>query len=55
MSNNQSLNQTIVREFEKLVNFVQHQLDEDKTDKKKHIANTFRLKQIKNALTTIKK
>ncbi len=57
MSNTQSLNQNIVGEFEKLVNFVQLEIDQAKENKnqKEATANTFRLKQIKNALATIKK
>lgn len=46
----------IINEFERLVNFIQLQIDEAKKehDAKKATANTFRLKQIKNALLTIK-
>ena len=57
MSNTQSLNYNIVGEFEKLVNFVQLEIDQAKENKnqKEATANTFRLKQIKNALATIKK
>lgn len=57
MSNIQSLNQNIVNEFEKLVRFIQIEIDEarEKKDQKMAIANTFRLKQIKNALGVIKK
>ncbi len=57
MSNTQSLNQNIVGEFEKLVNFVQLEIDQARENKnqKEATANTFRLKQIKNALATIKK
>jgi len=46
----------IINEFERLVNFIQLQIDEAKQehDAKKATANTFRLKQIKNALLTIK-
>ena len=56
-SNTQSLNQNIVTEFEKLVSFVQLEIDLAKKNKnqKESIANSFRLKQIKNALGTIKK
>lgn len=51
------MNQNIINEFEKLVNFVQLEIDKSKEKKnqKEVIANTFRLKQIKNALETIKK
>ena len=51
------MNQNIINEFEKLVNFVQFEIDKSKEKKnqKEVIANTFRLKQIKNALGTIKK
>ena len=56
-SNTQSLNQNIVSEFEKLVSFVQLEIDQAKERKnqKEAVANSFRLKQIKNALATIKK
>jgi DNA polymerase/3'-5' exonuclease PolX len=51
-----SLNQNIISEFERLINFVQLEIDAYKnTDKKKATVNTFRQKQIKNALITIKK
>ena len=51
------MNQNIINEFEKLVNFVQLEIDKSKEKKnqKEVIANTFRLKQIKNTLGTIKK
>jgi len=51
------MNQNIINEFEKLVNFVQLEIDRSKENKnqKEVITNTFRLKQIKNALGTIKK
>lgn len=57
MSNTQALNQNIVSEFEKLVNFVQTEIDSSREtqDKKANIVNTFRQKQIKNALSVIKK
>lgn len=57
MSNIQSLNQSIVNEFEKLVRFIQIEIDnaKEKSNQKMAIANTFRLKQIKNALGVIKK
>lgn len=47
-------NQKIIDEFEKLVNYIQHQIDNSK-DIKTNTANTFRLKQIKNALSIVKK
>ena len=51
------INTTIIQEFEKLVDFIQNDIDIAKTNKdtKKTVANTFRLKQIKNALSIIKK
>ena len=57
MSNIQPQNQKLVSEFEKLVNFVQIEIDtaKIKKDVKLITANTFRLKQIANALSTIKK
>jgi len=57
MSNTQILNQNIIREFEKLVNFIQIEIDTAKIKKniKLSTSNTFRLKQITNALNTIKK
>jgi DNA polymerase/3'-5' exonuclease PolX len=57
MSNTQSLNQNLVSEFEKLTRFVQLEIDKarETKDQKSAIANTFRLKQIKNSLATIKK
>ena len=57
MSNIQPQNQKLVSEFEKLVNFVQIEIDtaKIKKDVKLITANTFRLKQIANALGTIKK
>jgi len=56
-SNNQSLNQNIVSEFERLVSFIQLEIDNarEMKDKKLGLVNSFRQKQIKNALTTIKK
>lgn len=56
-SNTESLNYKLISEFEKLVNYLQSQADEAKKngDQKVLIANTFRLKQIKNSLLTIKK
>jgi DNA polymerase/3'-5' exonuclease PolX len=48
------INSDIINEFEKLVNFIQQQLD-SLTDVKLITLNTFRLKQIKNALEIIKK
>jgi DNA polymerase beta len=55
--NTQSLNQNIVSEFERLVNFIQLEIDNarEMKDKKLGLVNSFRQKQIKNALTTIKK
>jgi DNA polymerase/3'-5' exonuclease PolX len=57
MSNVQSLNQNIVKEFERLISFIQLEIDNarEKKDIKTATANTFRLKQIKNATTIIKK
>jgi DNA polymerase beta len=57
MSNIQPHNPKLVSEFEKLVNFVQIEIDtaKIKKDVKLITANTFRLKQIANALGTIKK
>lgn len=57
MSNTESLNTNIINEFEKLVNFVQIEIDDARTkkDQKQAIANSFRMKQIKNALSIIKK
>jgi DNA polymerase beta len=57
MSNTLSLNQNIIQEFEKLVNFIQLLIDnaKEKKDQKLATANTFRLKQIKNVLAVIKK
>ncbi len=50
------MNQNIINEFEKLVNFVQFEIDQSKEKKnqKEITANTFRLKQIKNVLSIIK-
>ena len=52
-----SLNQTIVDEFQRLVSFIQLEIDKAKesNDKKLSVVNTFRQKQIKNALNIIKK
>ena len=57
MSDIESPNKTIIQEFKKLVNFVQTEIDKFKANKdtKAATANTFRLKQIKNALITITK
>lgn len=57
LSNTESLNLNIITEFDKLVNFVQTEIDEarSKKDQKLAIANSFRMKQIKNALSVIKK
>jgi len=51
------MNQDIVNEFEKLVNFIQYEIDKSKQGKnqKEITANTFRLKQIKNVVGIIKK
>lgn len=56
-SNTQSLNQNIVSEFDRLVNFIQQEIDNarESKDKKQGIVNSFRQKQIKNALNLIKK
>ena len=52
-----SNNIKIISEFEKLVSFIQNEIDNMKlpSDTKMKTANIFRLKQIKNALYTIKK
>lgn len=52
-----AFNNKLVSEFERLVSYLQLQVDEAKKsdDKKNLIATTFRLKQIKNSLATIKK
>jgi len=57
MSNTQSPNQNLVSEFEKLVNFIRIEIDtaKIKKDVKLATANSFRLKQVVNALNTIKK
>jgi DNA polymerase/3'-5' exonuclease PolX len=57
MSNTESLNTNIISEFQKLVNFVQIEIDNAKNakDAKLVTANTFRMKNIKNALAIIKK
>ena len=47
------INSNIIIEFEKLVNFIQQHI-ESLTDTKLITLNTFRLKQIKNALDIIK-
>lgn len=54
MSNTESLNQNIISEFNKLVSFIQQEIDNAK-DKKQELVNSFRLKQIKNVLNLIKK
>ncbi len=56
-SNIESLNQNIISEFEKLVNFIQLEIDNarESKDKKQGLVNSFRQKQIKNALNLIKK
>lgn len=57
MSNPNSLNPNLVSEFQKLVNFIQIEIDtaKIKKDVKLATANSFRLKQVTNALNTIKK
>jgi DNA polymerase/3'-5' exonuclease PolX len=57
MSNSQVQNRSIILEFEKLVSFIQVLIDDslNSKDKKAHLVNTFRQKQIKNALNIIKK
>jgi len=57
MSNTLSPNQNLVSEFEKLVNFIRIEIDtaKIKKDVKLATANSFRLKQVANALNTIKK
>ena len=54
MSNTESLNQNIISEFNKLVSFIQQEID-NSNDKKQESVNSFRLKQIKNILNLIKK
>jgi DNA polymerase beta len=50
------MNSNIIKEFEKLVIYIQGEIDEEKkTDVKKANANIFRLRNIKNALSIIKK
>lgn len=53
----QSLNKKIIIEFEKLIKFIQLQIDEanKKDDKKTATVNKFRQQQLKNALYIIKK
>ena len=57
MSNIKELNQKIVSEFQKLVNYIQIEIDTAKIKKnvKNATSNTFRLKQISNAREIIKK
>jgi DNA polymerase beta len=52
-----SINQTIVNEFEKLIKFIQYEIDKSnkETKIKTKTANTFRIKQSKNILAIIKK
>jgi len=52
-----SSNQIIINEFEKLVKFIQFEIDQSKIKKdvKSITSNTFRLKQTKNILAIIKK
>ena len=54
MSNNESLNINIIKEFEKLVKYINNQIDINNNIKEK-TANQFRLKNIKNSLSMIKK
>lgn len=57
MSNTESLNISIIKEFDKLVKLIQIEIDQarEKKDIKVATANTFRLKNTKNALAIIKK
>ena len=57
MANNESLNINVIKEFERLVNYVYSLIDEySKTKNIKELtANQFRLKHIKNSLSMIKK
>jgi DNA polymerase/3'-5' exonuclease PolX len=48
------INTIIINEFNKLIKFIEYNLNKS-TDNKEKIANTFRLKQIKNILSIIKK
>ena len=52
-----SLNNNIIEEFEKLVNYINHQIDLSKQNNniKEATANSFRLKHIKLSLILIKK
>ena len=49
-----SINQIIIDQFEKLVKFIQFEIDKSKNVKDK-TSNNFRLKQTKNILAIIKK
>ena len=49
------VNETIIAEFEKLVAFIGNKNDELKNDKKALTANQFRLKQLKNVLSILKR
>ena len=57
MSNTESLNISIITEFEKLVKLIQLEIDQARENKdvKVATANTFRLKNTKNALAILKK
>jgi len=55
MSNNESLNINIIKEFEKLINYIHNQIDINNNNIKDKTANQFRLKNIKNSLSMIKK
>jgi DNA polymerase/3'-5' exonuclease PolX len=51
-----SINQNIINEFEKLIKFIQYEIDQSKSKEiKTKTANTFRIKQSKNILAIIKK
>jgi DNA polymerase beta len=51
-----SINQVIINEFEKLIKFIQYEIDQSKNKEiKTKTANTFRIKQSKNILVIIKK
>jgi DNA polymerase/3'-5' exonuclease PolX len=56
-SKSQDFNQNIISEFERLVKFIQEQIDNTREikDKKQELVNNFRHKQIKNVLNIIKK
>ena len=48
------MNNTIINEFDKLINFIANEIDNSK-DYKKTTSNQFRLKQLKNVLSILKK